>query len=114
MCLSLGQRIMHFRKKAGLSQKDLAGAAGISLSALSRYETGKREPTAVAIMNLAKALGTTGDTLLGLEPRPDLIAQNGDEAKWLRAFRGLNNLGKDRALEMVSCLKELSRYTVTN
>jgi len=111
MSSSLGQRITDFRKKAGLSQKELADATGISLSAIGRYEGDKREPTAVVLMSLAKVLNITGDALLGLEPQQDLIAQNTDEASWLRSFRDLNAVGRNRALEYISCLKDMTQYT---
>jgi len=111
---SLGQRITHFRKMAGFSQKDLADAAGISLSALSRYETGKREPNAAAIMSLAKALNVTGDTILGLDPLPDLIAQNSSEALALRIFRTLNDTGQSRVLEYSSVLSKSPQHSRKN
>jgi len=102
--LSLGQRIRHYRTKAGLSQRALAAAVGISPAVLSRYEAGKLEPNVLTLMNIAKELKITVDTLVGLEPRPDLIAQNGDEALLLRLFRQLNDVGRDRALEYSSVL----------
>jgi transcriptional regulator with XRE-family HTH domain len=101
---SLGQRLADFRKKAGVSQKALAEAVGIIPAALSRYETDAREPNIVILMSLAKALNITVDALLGLEPHPDLIAQNGDEYALLRNFRGLNRTGRERALEYTAVL----------
>jgi hypothetical protein len=61
-------------------------------------------------MKLAGALNVTADALLGLEPHPDQIAQNSDEADWLRIFRKLNELGRDRALEYVSEMTEMPKY----
>ncbi|MDR2577553.1 MAG: helix-turn-helix domain-containing protein [Chitinispirillales bacterium] len=107
---TLGQRIVYFRKKAGVSQKNLAAVAGIKPSTLSYYEKDKREPSVQIIKNLSKALNITGDTLLGLEPYPDLIAQNRDEYTLLSAFRTLNGLGQKRALESVSDLSEVPKY----
>jgi transcriptional regulator with XRE-family HTH domain len=110
MSSSLGQRIVHYRKRAGISQKNLAATVGISSSALNNYEKGKREPNISVLMRLAEALDITGDALLGLDPHPELVAQNGGEYIMLRAIRGLNKLGRDRALEFISGLKELPKY----
>jgi transcriptional regulator with XRE-family HTH domain len=102
--LSLGQRIRHYRTKAGFSQRALAAIVGISPTVLSRYEADKLEPNVLTLKNIAKELKITVDTLVGLEPRPDLIAQNSDEALLLRLFRQLNNFGRDRVLEYSSVL----------
>ncbi|MCL2220669.1 MAG: helix-turn-helix domain-containing protein [Chitinispirillia bacterium] len=109
--LTLGGRITYYRKKAGFSQKKCAELADISPTALNYYEKDKREPNVLILVNLAKVLRVTVDTLVGLEPRPDLIAQNSEESFLLRCFRDLNNLGQDRALELVSGLKEMPMYT---
>jgi len=89
----------------------LADAAGISLSAISRYEGDRREPTAAVIMSLARVLNITGDAILGIDPQPDLVAQNSDEASVLRIFRDLNDLGQERFLEYGTGLKEVSKFT---
>jgi transcriptional regulator with XRE-family HTH domain len=107
----LGERITSFRKKIGLSQKNLAAAAGISPTALNYYEKGKCEPNILVLMNLAKALNVTGDALLGLEPHQDLIAQNRDEYNILRDFRNLNALGQQRLSEYAAGLGEVPRFT---
>jgi transcriptional regulator with XRE-family HTH domain len=110
MASSLGERITFFRKKLGVSQKGLAATAGISPTALNYYEKGKCEPNILVLMNLAKALNVTGDALLGLEPRQDLVAQNRDEYGILRAFRGLNALGQSRLSEYAAGLSEMPKY----
>jgi len=109
---SLGRRITYYRIKAGLTQKRCAELAGISPTALNYYEKDKREPNVLILINIAKVLRVTVDTLVGLEPRPDLIAQNSDEAFMLRLLRNLNSRGHERALELVSGLKEMPMYAV--
>lgn len=107
----LGQMIVHYRKQAGLNQKSLAELVGLTSAALSQYEKGKREPNILVIMNLARALNTTSDALMGLKPLPDLTAQNRDEYALLRNFRSLNCLGQKRILEDIAGLKELPKYS---
>jgi transcriptional regulator with XRE-family HTH domain len=111
MSLSLGRRIVDYRKRAGISQKELAQMVGIKPSSLSYYERGKREPNVLILIGLAKALRITGDALLGVEPQPDLIAQNRDEAAVLRVFRSMNRLGQQKTLEYTSDLSEIPKYS---
>jgi transcriptional regulator with XRE-family HTH domain len=100
----------HRRKEIRISQKVLAEAAGVSSTMISRYETGQREPSITVLINIAKVLNTTSDILLGLEPRPDSIAQNRDEYNLLQNFRNLNILGQGKLLDYSSDLGDLPRY----
>jgi len=49
-----------------MSQMDLAVATGISQSAIAKWELGKTEPTATAIVVLARFFCETTDYLLGV------------------------------------------------
>ena len=60
----MGARIAALRRKAGLSQAELASRLQISASAMGMYEQGRREPSAQMLVTLAKALGVTTDYLL--------------------------------------------------
>jgi transcriptional regulator with XRE-family HTH domain len=59
-------RILCARTERGMTQAELADAAGIDASAVSRYERGVTEPRAYTLLALAVALGTTTDYLVGL------------------------------------------------
>ncbi len=60
------ERIKELRVANNLSQMDLATATGISQSAIAKWELGKTEPTASAIIILAIYFNETTDYLLGL------------------------------------------------
>ena len=60
------ERLKELRTLKGLSQMQLARAVGISQSAIAKWELGKTEPTATAIILLAAFFGETTDYLLGL------------------------------------------------
>ena len=60
------ERIKELRIQKNMSQMDLAVATGISQSAIAKWELGKTEPTASAIIILANFFGETSDYLLGL------------------------------------------------
>lgn len=58
--MTLGQRIAHFRNKAGLTQEQLATACGWeSKSRIGNYERDSREPTLEDLRVIAKALGVS-------------------------------------------------------
>jgi transcriptional regulator with XRE-family HTH domain len=110
MELSAGQKIKYHRKKRGLSLRALAVIVGISPSMLSRYENDMCLPNALIIRELAKALKTTGDYLLGSEHR-EMSIQDSDELHVLRIFRSLNEKGRKRLIDYSSDLKDTPKYT---
>lgn len=62
---TLGSRIAHFRKIAGMSQASLAKACGWgSQSRVGNYEKNTREPTLEDIAVMAKVLGVSSEKLL--------------------------------------------------
>jgi transcriptional regulator with XRE-family HTH domain len=99
---------------AGLSQRSLAETVEVSASQINHYEKDKRNPTSQTLVRLAEALNITSDKLLGLsESRPNpAVYKNRFEYTLLREIRFLNDLGQERALEFISGLKELPKYTV--
>ena len=60
-------RLKELRISRSLSQMQLATATKISQSAIAKWELGKTEPTASAIITLAKFFNETTDYILGLE-----------------------------------------------
>jgi transcriptional regulator with XRE-family HTH domain len=66
--LTIGRRLRHLRKAAGLTLSDVAEAAGISPSALSLFENGKREAKLSLLTTLAGVLGTDLGELLAVAP----------------------------------------------
>ena len=61
----LAENIKRYRAGRGLTQEDLARAAGITHSALSKIEVGySRDPRVMTVQKIAQALGVTVDDLL--------------------------------------------------
>lgn len=67
MSKELGERILSLLQKQGLTQKQLADRLNTTEATLSRYVNGEREPKADMLANIATALNTTSDFLLGIE-----------------------------------------------
>ena len=60
------ERLKELRTERDMSQMDLALATRISQSAIAKWELGKTEPTASALIALSEFFGESTDFLLGL------------------------------------------------
>jgi DNA-binding XRE family transcriptional regulator len=56
MRAGLARRIIHRRRQAGLSQKELARLAGVRVETLCRIEKGKINPTTLTFEKITRAL----------------------------------------------------------
>ena len=72
---SLGNRIRAFRESRGMTQEELAGAAGISVKHVSVLERGIKEPRLSTIVNVAEALKVTPNDLLLAETPNDRLVE---------------------------------------
>ena len=84
--MTLGERILNYRKRAGMSQEKLAELLGVSRQAVSKWEGDAAQPELDKIVALARLFGITTDQLLlediprpGAPPKP-LTAKR--EPKW--------------------------------
>lgn len=60
------ERLKELRAEKGVSQMTLAKALGLSQSAVAKWELGKTEPTASALVALSEYFGESVDYLLGI------------------------------------------------
>ena len=68
---SVGTRLRALRKERETTLADLSEATGISVSTLSRLESGSRRPTLELLLPLARAHGVTLDELVDAPPTGD-------------------------------------------
>ena len=66
--VSLSTNIRLFRKRAGLTQIDLARDVGVSIATLRRWEAGETAPTGTRIAELARCLNVSPEEIVALEP----------------------------------------------
>ena len=60
----LGSLIRALRREAGMTQRDLAEALGVSRQAVSKWETGTADPSTSNLLALAKLFGVPAEELL--------------------------------------------------
>ncbi|MFG1813317.1 helix-turn-helix domain-containing protein [Kribbella sp. NPDC049174] len=65
---AVGPRLKHLRLRREVTLADLADETGISISTLSRLESGLRRPTLEQLLPLARAYGVTIDELVDAPP----------------------------------------------
>ena len=65
---AVGPRLRALRQKRGATLAALAETTGISISTLSRLESGQRKPTLELLLPLAKAHRVALDELVGAPP----------------------------------------------
>ena len=74
----LNENIYHYRKKAGMSQTDLADLVSVSRQSVSKWETGESKPDIENLMLLAKVLNVSTDTLLN-----DTVPKHPSQPEWI-------------------------------
>ncbi|MBQ6339175.1 MAG: helix-turn-helix transcriptional regulator [Kiritimatiellae bacterium] len=76
------KRLKRLMSQRNMTQRDLAQMSGVTEAAMSRYLAGSRQPKGETLANMATALHTTSNDLLGLEPPTEveqvfrLVARN--------------------------------------
>ena len=68
---AVGPRLRALRRERETTLTDLSATTGISVSTLSRLESGGRKPTLELLLPLARAHGVTLDELVGAPPTGD-------------------------------------------
>ncbi|MBR3379288.1 MAG: helix-turn-helix transcriptional regulator [Bacillus sp. (in: Bacteria)] len=68
--------IREFRKRTGLTMKQLGAKVGASESSISQYETGRVEPDVETLMKIADALNVTVDDLMGRSKKERQVVHN--------------------------------------
>ena len=79
------QTLSLLRRERGLSQRQAAGALGVSQAQLSHYETGAREPGLPFVCRACDYYGVTADYMLGRSEIPGAL----DTERLFGSIRGL-------------------------
>jgi len=97
------ERLKQLRKEAGLSQRQLANFVGVSISAVSCWETGIREvPAGNNLIRLSQALGLDPAEVMKVDGKN---ATPCNEVQLLAAFRALPEERQIEAIRLVETLK---------
>ena len=95
---STGERIKTLLKEEKMTQKQLAELSGVTESALSHYIKGDRIPSGVVSENVAYALSTTVNYILGKEDILDF-----SNVKWILE-QNKNKMTNEEIAELIELL----------
>ncbi len=102
MHLEVGRRIRELRQEKGLLQEELARTAGLSASALSNFEQGRRRISLEWLRKISKVLGVTVSDLIPDSRIRKPLAENDEEEGLLSNWRGIGNTDvQDQLLELI-------------
>jgi len=99
--MSIGYRIRQARKAARMSQRDLAGEAGVTAMAISKYERDLNTPSSGVLIRLAEALHVPAEYFF----RPESVHVSAP------SYRKHSTLGIREEDAAIACIEEaLERY----
>ena len=102
--MKLGEKIKQLRKSKGISQEELASTLNINRNFLSRIETGKSEPTASMLKNIAKIFNVDLNSLLDVKSLP---SDNSNKLKYITEnCKYLDEKDIDFIIRIISIMKE--------
>lgn len=93
MNIETANRLMQYRKKAGLSQEELAEKLGVSRQAVSKWECSESSPDTDNLIALAKIYGVTLDELLNCDV--DAKKEESEPKKEFDESQGIHIKDKD-------------------
>ena len=106
MSETFGNRLRALRKKAGLTQEQLADNTGFSLMTIRRWEWGERSPRVEEVKALAKALNVSEADLLNDSP-PD------NSGRWVLSITVRQEL-KEEVIDLAKPIPEISTVVTAN
>jgi len=87
-----GLRMAQLRKAAGYTQQQLADEVGVSRRMIAYYEGETGHPPTSFLVDLAHALATTTDELLGMQPMKKARGKASISTRWERRLRLIERL----------------------
>lgn len=114
--MTTGERIKAARKKAGMTQKEIAEKAGTATGTIQQYELGKRQPRLAQLQRIAAALGVPVQELVedwsAMDPEDvkDAIVYGGPIGKVAENMKRLNLTGRERVLAYSADMVKIPEY----
>lgn len=119
--MTIGENIRQARKKAGLTQRQLAEKSGVATITLQQYERGVREPKLDTIAKIARAMNLFASDLISGDQWQnvdmtftDTTERYGQETpqyyRMIEAFSTLNHTGAEKAAVAVEDLAKVPEY----
>lgn len=106
---AFAKRLAAIRRMRGMTQIDLADAAGTTQRAVSYYENAFGFPPAPQLVALAKALHVTTDELLGVKSiKPDSRSEDPETRRLWKKFQQVAELPEKDQRAVIRLINSLS------
>ena len=106
---AFAKRLATIRRMRGMTQIDLADAAGTTQRAVSYYENAFGFPPAPQLVALAKALHVTTDELLGVKSiKPDARSEDPETRRLWKKFQQVSELPEKDQRAVIRLINSLS------
>ena len=102
--MAFSDRLRRRREELGLSHTELAGLLGVSLSAISNYETGVSFPKEETLLRLFDTLKTDPNTLFQDSFRTKGHVLSRPERQLMERWRSLSPKGRETVLQLCDAL----------
>ena len=107
--MSFGQRLRERRKELGISQGELAKALGVSVSAVSNYESGQNAMREEVLLRLFQALDVEPNYLYQDAFSGKSFTCSAEEQALVRTYRGLRSAGRQAIRSLADALPILDQ-----
>ena len=88
---NINENIKFYRKEKGFTQEQLAEAMGVSVGAVSKWESGASAPELSLIMELADFFEISVDALLGFKTRNNSAKEIAERLRIMRSQKDYTN-----------------------
>lgn len=106
--MNIGERIRNIREAKGFNQKDIANELGITVQAISQYETGVRIPRMLILKGIARTLNVSLNDLLEEKTEKTEKAETPQNSITLR-FLDIDKLPSERE-QIIKVVEEMYEF----
>lgn len=115
--MTIGERILMFMERQGITQKEFSEKAGIGQSTISDWKTKKTNPSSDKIMLISEILGVSAEELLsgkdtvhrkGRDSEVYVIDKDSEIGRIVTNYGELDSAGRERLLGYLNALTELN------
>jgi transcriptional regulator with XRE-family HTH domain len=108
--MQIGDRIRRARNAAGLSQRELASAIGVTHGTVGQWESHGKKPTRENLQKVAKATLVSFDELArGIPDMEGILVQDARALRLLRRFFLMSIRQQDNLLELLEMAGDIRR-----
>lgn len=102
----IAKNLLYYRKRAGMTQKQLAEKLGVKNTAVSNWESGNNSIDIDTLFAACDVFGVTINDMYGQSSTKEQSLSD-DELRLLSMYRELNSQGKDYILQTITMASQV-------